>query len=166
MAYPLSDDNDLTDDEIVMTINFSKASTIWQKTILTLAKLKKEVDCREWLAAKKTQLDSMEDLGMYGEPTYAPKCTKILYSVWTYMMKHDGREKAQNCCNRSVLKGKGVDYAYTYSSCASHVGMTLFAASAVWNNYLIIGVDATNAFAQSPPPTESIYMRVDDQYVD
>eukprot|EP00957_Ditylum_brightwellii_P131031 9994724-Ditylum_brightwellii.AAC.1 len=103
---------------------------------------------------------------MYGEPTYAPKGTKILHSVWIYMIKHDGRKKAHNCCNRSVLKGRGVDYAHTYLPCASQVGMELFTAIAAWNNYLIVGADATNAFAQSPPPTEPTYMRIDDQYMD
>eukprot|EP00957_Ditylum_brightwellii_P037801 2859209-Ditylum_brightwellii.AAC.1 len=44
--------------------------------------------------------------------------------------------------------------------------MKLFTAIAAWNNYLIIGADATNAFAQSPPSTELTYMRIDDQYKD
>eukprot|EP00957_Ditylum_brightwellii_P053453 4051289-Ditylum_brightwellii.AAC.1 len=44
---PLSDEDDLTDDEIVMAINSSKASTIGQKAILACSKLKKEVDWRE-----------------------------------------------------------------------------------------------------------------------
>eukprot|EP00957_Ditylum_brightwellii_P118102 9006948-Ditylum_brightwellii.AAC.1 len=86
-----------------MTIKSSKASTIGQKEILTRSKLKKEVDWGEWLAVKKTQLDSMEDLEIYREPTYALKGTKILRSVWTYMIKHDGRKKAQNCCNGSSM---------------------------------------------------------------
>eukprot|EP00957_Ditylum_brightwellii_P097351 7415332-Ditylum_brightwellii.AAC.1 len=52
-----------------------------------------EIDGGEWLVAKNTQLDRMEDLEMYGEPTYAPKGTKIQCSVWTYMIKYDGRKK-------------------------------------------------------------------------
>eukprot|EP00957_Ditylum_brightwellii_P108535 8278298-Ditylum_brightwellii.AAC.1 len=44
--------------------------------------------------------------------------------------------------------------------------MKLFTAIAAWNNYLIIGADATTAFAQSPPPTEPTYMRIDDQNAD
>eukprot|EP00957_Ditylum_brightwellii_P099281 7562498-Ditylum_brightwellii.AAC.1 len=149
-----------------MTINSCKASTIGQKAILTRSKLKKKVDWGEWLASKKTQLDNMEDLEMYGEPTYAPKGAKSMCSICTYMIKHDGRKKAGNCCSGSVLKGKGVDYAHTYSSCASQVGMKLFTAIAAWNNYFIIGADATNSFAQSPPPTEPTYMRIGDHYAD
>eukprot|EP00957_Ditylum_brightwellii_P087530 6663386-Ditylum_brightwellii.AAC.1 len=132
-----------------MAINSSKATTIGQKAILTLSKLKKEINWGEWLAAEKTQLDRMEDL-----------------QIWNYTIKHDGRKKARNCCNGSVSKGKGVDYAYNYSSCVSQVGMKLLTAIAAWNNYLIIGADATNAFAQSPPPTEPTFMRIDYQYVD
>eukprot|EP00957_Ditylum_brightwellii_P145378 11070922-Ditylum_brightwellii.AAC.1 len=80
------------------------------------------------------------------------------------MVKLDSRKKARNCCNGSVLKGKGVDYAHTYSSCTSQVGMKLFTAIAVLRNYIIIGADATNAYAQSPPPADPTLMHIDDQY--
>eukprot|EP00957_Ditylum_brightwellii_P183967 14013450-Ditylum_brightwellii.AAC.1 len=108
----------------------------------------------------------MEDLNMYDTPAYAPKGAKILQPMWTYMIKHNDRKKARNCCNGSVLKGKGVDYAPTYSSCASQVGMKLFTTIAVLKNYLIIGADATNIYAQSPSPTDSMFMHIDDQYTD
>eukprot|EP00957_Ditylum_brightwellii_P054283 4112197-Ditylum_brightwellii.AAC.1 len=93
---PLSDEDDLTDDEIGMAINSSKTTTIGQKAILTQSKLKKEANLGEWLTAEKTHLDSMEDLQMYGEPTYAPKGAKVLHSVWTYMIKYYWRKKARN----------------------------------------------------------------------
>eukprot|EP00957_Ditylum_brightwellii_P208421 15357356-Ditylum_brightwellii.AAC.1 len=97
----------MSNNEIVMVLNSSITAAIGQKSILAQSKPKKEVDWGEWLAEEKVQLDSMEDLEMYGKPTYAPKGAKILCSVWTYMIKHDGRKKARNCCNGSVLKGKG-----------------------------------------------------------
>eukprot|EP00957_Ditylum_brightwellii_P151538 11540886-Ditylum_brightwellii.AAC.2 len=81
-------------------------------------------------------------------------------------INHDGRKKARNCYNGSGLKGKGVDYAHRYSSCASQVGMKLFTAIADLGNYIIIGADATNAYTQSPSPTDSTFMRIDDQYAD
>eukprot|EP00957_Ditylum_brightwellii_P001286 100864-Ditylum_brightwellii.AAC.1 len=80
-------------DNTVMVVNTVMIPTICKKSTLTYKKLKNEVDWSEWLAAKKVQLDSMEDLNMYGEPTYIPKGAKILSPVWTYMIKHDGRKK-------------------------------------------------------------------------
>eukprot|EP00957_Ditylum_brightwellii_P151073 11504037-Ditylum_brightwellii.AAC.1 len=114
-----------------IAVDSNITNTIHKKSILTHSKLKREVDWGEWLAAEKVQLDSMEELNMYDAPTYAPKGTKILQPIWTYMVKHDGRKKARNCCNGSVLKGKGVDYAHTYLLCASQVGMKQFTAIAV-----------------------------------
>eukprot|EP00957_Ditylum_brightwellii_P169197 12878492-Ditylum_brightwellii.AAC.1 len=108
----------------------------------------------------------MEELNMYDAPTYAQKGTKILRPVWTYMVKHDGRKKARNCCNGSVLKGKGVEYEHTYASRASQIGMKLFTTIASLHNYIIIGTNATNAYVQSPPPTEPTFMCIDDQYAD
>eukprot|EP00957_Ditylum_brightwellii_P183895 14007603-Ditylum_brightwellii.AAC.1 len=44
--------------------------------------------------------------------------------------------------------------------------MRLFTAIAAIKNYLILGADATNAYAQSPPPSNPTYLRIDDQYAD
>ena len=44
--------------------------------------------------------------------------------------------------------------------------MKLFTAIAALCNYIIIGADATNAYAQSPPPTDPTFMHIDDQYAD
>eukprot|EP00957_Ditylum_brightwellii_P003173 241711-Ditylum_brightwellii.AAC.1 len=119
----LDDNDDFINDEIVMAIAVDSNITniLHKKPILTCSKLKQEVDLGEWLAAEKVQLDSTEELNMYDAPTYAPKGTKMLQPVWTYAVKHDGRKKVRNCCNGSVLKGKEVDYAHTYSSCTSQV---------------------------------------------
>eukprot|EP00957_Ditylum_brightwellii_P010220 772753-Ditylum_brightwellii.AAC.2 len=73
---------------------------------------------------------------------------------------------ARNCCNGSVLKGKGVENAHTYSSCTSQIGMKLFNTIDSLRNYIIIGADATNAYTQSPLPTEPTFMLIDDQYTD
>eukprot|EP00957_Ditylum_brightwellii_P095225 7252884-Ditylum_brightwellii.AAC.1 len=108
----------------------------------------------------------MEDLNMHDARTYAPKGTKILQPVWTCMIKHDSRKKARNYCNGSVLKGKGVDYAHTYLSCTSQDDMKLFTAIAALHDYLLIGADATNAYAQSPSPTDLSSVCIDDQYAD
>eukprot|EP00957_Ditylum_brightwellii_P207384 15352759-Ditylum_brightwellii.AAC.1 len=91
----------LTNDEILMAIfvDFNMTNTIHKKSFLTCSKLKQEVDWGEWLATEKVQLDSMKELNMYDAPLYSSKGAKILRLVWTYMVKHDDRKKARNCCN-------------------------------------------------------------------
>eukprot|EP00957_Ditylum_brightwellii_P032537 2465371-Ditylum_brightwellii.AAC.1 len=108
----------------------------------------------------------MNKCNKYGEPILPPKNTTILCSIWTYVVKHDGRKKACNCCNGSVLKKKGNDYANTYSTYANQVGIRLFTSIVAIKNLLILGADETNAYAQSPPPSTPTFMRIDDQYDD
>eukprot|EP00957_Ditylum_brightwellii_P148639 11316494-Ditylum_brightwellii.AAC.1 len=95
-----------------------------------------------------------------------PNKATILRSIWTNVVKHDGKKKARNCCNGSILKCKGTKYANTYSAYASQTVMHLFTAIAAIKNYLILDANATNAYAQSPPPSKPTYMRINDQYAD
>ena len=44
--------------------------------------------------------------------------------------------------------------------------MRIFSAITALKNYVAIGADAVNAYAQSPPPEEPTYVRVDQQYAD
>eukprot|EP00957_Ditylum_brightwellii_P089055 6781787-Ditylum_brightwellii.AAC.2 len=123
-----------------------------QKSHATRCKLKNKANWEEWLETEKKQLDEMDKCNIYGEPIIPPKNATILRLIWTYVVKHDGCKKAHNWCNGSMLKRKGNDYANTYSACASQVGMHLFIAIAAIKNYLVIGADATNAYAQSFHP--------------
>eukprot|EP00957_Ditylum_brightwellii_P212079 15366940-Ditylum_brightwellii.AAC.1 len=108
----------------------------------------------------------MRKCQMHGNPIRPPNKATILQSIWTYVVKHDGKKKARNCCNGSILKCKGTEYVNTYSACASQTRMHLFTAIAAIKNYLILGADTTNANAQSPAPSNPTYMRINDQYVD
>eukprot|EP00957_Ditylum_brightwellii_P038606 2918476-Ditylum_brightwellii.AAC.1 len=139
---------------------------IGQKSHATRSKLKKEVNWDEWLAVKKKKLDKMHKCQIYGNPVRPPNKATILQSIWTYVVKHDSKKKARNCCNGSILKRKGTKYVNTYSACASQSGMQLLTAIAAIKNYLIIGTDATNVYAQSPPPSNPTCMRINDQYAD
>ena len=42
----------------------------------------------------------------------------------------------------------------------------MFSAIAAQKNYIIVGADVTNAYAQSPPPKIPTFVRVDKQYID
>eukprot|EP00957_Ditylum_brightwellii_P039677 3001681-Ditylum_brightwellii.AAC.1 len=108
----------------------------------------------------------MHKCQIYGNPIRPPNKATILQSICTYVVKHDSKKKARNCCNGSILKCKGTKYANTYSACASQTGICLFTAIAAIKNDLILGADATNAYAQSLPPSNPIYIRIDGQYAE
>ena len=57
-------------------------------------------------------------------------------------------------------------YYQSYAVCDGQVEMRLFCAICADCNYLIGDGDVENAYAQSPPPEEPTYVRIDDQYAD
>jgi hypothetical protein len=116
-----------------------------------------------WKAAETKQLDSMAKDGMYGPPCKPPPGAIVLRQVWTYLVKWEGTLKARNCCDGLVLKGRGLAYAQHYTACISQPGMRIFWAIVAIKNWVAIGADAVNAFAQSPPPLEPTYVRIDPQ---
>lgn len=65
-----------------------------------------------------------------------------------------------------MITKRNSKYAQTYAACASQVVMHLFTALAALKNYLILRVDATNAFAQLPLPSESTYVYIKNQYTE
>ena len=57
-------------------------------------------------------------------------------------------------------------YYQSYTACASQVEMRLFIAIGAHKNYIIGDGDAINAYAQSPPPEEPTFVRIDKQCAD
>jgi hypothetical protein len=56
------------------------------------------------------------------------------------------------------------NYGRTYASCIEQPCQRLFFAIAASQGKVVTFADATNAFQQSPPPTEQCYLEVDDAY--
>ncbi|KAI2495455.1 hypothetical protein MHU86_19042 [Fragilaria crotonensis] len=56
--------------------------------------------------------------------------------------------------------------ANTYSSCIEQPCMRLFFALCAHEGYVSLKVDATNAYANSPPPNQPTFVVIDDQYAD
>jgi hypothetical protein len=73
--------------------------------------------------------------------------------------------KALTCCDGSRLKTKGIRYVEHYAECISQCGMRIFFAICMIKNYVVLGADAINAYAQSPPPKTPSYVRLDAQYI-
>jgi Reverse transcriptase (RNA-dependent DNA polymerase) len=137
---------------------------------LTRARLKCLSTWDLWQRGEKgefAQLDAMEKQGMYGPPVDLPKGAVLLRQHWTYIFKSDGTRKARNCCDGSARAAPALHgAAKTYASCIEQPCMRLFFGLCALNDMVIYGADATNAFANSPPPSVPTYVNIDDAYWD
>ncbi len=127
----------------------------------TRCKLKRLSNWNDWLLAEAKQLDSMAKQGMYGTAIYPPAGAIILTQHWNYSLKSDGTRKARNCCDGSPRAAPALKLANTYSSCIEQPCMRMFFALSAHEGYFCIKVDATNAYANSPPPKQPTYVHVD-----
>jgi hypothetical protein len=121
-----------------------------------------------WLAAERKMMDVMLDENMFGKPvarSRLPADAVVLSIAWNYSVKMDGTFKARTCCDGCRLKTKGIQYVEHYATCISQCGMGLFFAICTINNFVVLGADAINACAQSPPPKTPSYVRLDAQYL-
>lgn len=132
----------------------------------TRRKLKRLSNWSEWLLAEAKQLDSMAKQGMYGTAVPPPAGAIILRQHWNYSIKSDGTRKARNCCDGSPRAAPDLKLANTYSSCIEQPCMRMFFALCAHEGYFCVKVDATNAYANSPPPDQPTYVHVDHQYAD
>ena len=124
----------------------------------TRRKLKLLDNWADWLAAEGKQLDSMAKQEMYGSPVHPPPGAIILRQHWNYSIKSDGTRKARNCCDGSPRAAPELKLANTYSSCIEQ--------PCAYEGYVCIKVDATNAYANSPPPDQPTYVYIDQPYAD
>jgi transposase InsO family protein len=137
---------------------------------LTRNRLRKLATWEDWQRGPKgefAQLDEMHRQGMYGDPIAPPANAIVLRPHWTYSFKADGTRKARNCCDGSkraapMLHGA----AKTYASCVEQPCMRMFFALCAVSGMSLYGADATNAFANSPPPSVPTYVMIDDAYWD
>lgn len=129
----------------------------------------------EWpsfLKSEWSQLDKYEKQGMFGNPCPRPRhdldCV-VLPWVWTYLFKIDpvtldSIEKSRGTCNGGTKHGKIVTLAETYAACVEQPIHRLAWAITAAINYISLGCDVSNAFAEAPPPGKPFYMYVDDQF--
>jgi Reverse transcriptase (RNA-dependent DNA polymerase) len=103
---------------------------------------------------------------MYGSPVLPRPNAIILRQHWNYAIKSDGTRKARNCCDGSPWAALQLKLANTYSSCIEQPCMRMFFALCAHENFTVLKVDATNAYANSPPPEQPTFVYIDDQYAD
>jgi hypothetical protein len=133
----------------------------------TRRQLMAQGDFQEWLQAEFKQLDRHEEDGMFGDPCPRPALAIILRSIWSYVLKWNGEKKARHCCDgRPLRDDKFRRIESVYTACISQVGMKIFMALAALLNYVILDLDAVNAFGQAGSLYDIIYLEIYQQYRD
>jgi hypothetical protein len=115
-----------------------------------------------------SQLDKYHTQGMFGQPIPRPHDTDtvILPWVWTYVYKTDPMTlkqvpKSRGTCNGGSRYGKIITLADTYAACVEQPSHRLTWALVAALNYIAIGADVGNAFAEADGPKEGFYMEAD-----
>ncbi|KAI2490688.1 Reverse transcriptase (RNA-dependent DNA polymerase) [Fragilaria crotonensis] len=169
LVFP-GESGELDDDHVQLllrSLNTTTHGTPAEQSLgsFTRRKLRRLPNWKEWQDAEFKQLDSMAKQEMYGAPVVAPKDAIVLRQHWNYAIKGDGTRKARNCCDGSP-RSPQLKLANTYSSCIEQPCMRLFFALCAHEGYISLKVDATNAYANSPPPNQPTFVIIDDQYAD
>lgn len=98
------------------------------------------------------QLDNYTTQDMFKEPIPHPAKANVLSLLWTYRIKSDGTKKAR-CLYNGSPKSKGmITPAHTFSACLENPGARTFWAAAASLDMIVVGTDASNAFAEAPSP--------------
>ncbi len=146
--------------------NWYKIAAIKKRKKLTRSYLMKQADWNDWAASERKQLDQYEAQGTLGTPCELPKGANLLPLLWTYMIKDDGTKKARCVCNGSPKMKGSVTLGDTYAGSLEQTGSRIFWAATAINNFVTIGADVSNAFAEAPPPKAPLYVTIDQPYRD
>jgi hypothetical protein len=165
----IPDDDDTDDDHVQLwlrSLNTTTHGTTEEQSLgsFTRRKLRNLSNWNEWETAEFKQLDSMAKQEMYGVPVLAPKGSIVLRQHWNYSIKSDGTRKARNCCDGSPRAAPQLKLANTYSSCIEQPCMRLYFSLCAFEGFTSLMVDATNAYANSPPPNQPTFVVIDEQY--
>ena len=98
---------------------------------------------------------------MFSTPTEIPEDTNCLPFIWTYMVKDDGTKKARGVYNGSPRMKGTVTLGQTYAASLDQTCAKIFWALNAAKENIVVGADASNTFAETPPPTAPLYMKLD-----
>ena len=101
---------------------------------------------------------------MFSKPMPIPPNANCLPFIWTYILKTCGTKKARGVCNGSPRMKGTVTMGETYAASLNQVPSKIFWALSAIHNNIVIGADASNAFAEAPAPAAPLYMSLDRQY--
>ena len=141
-----------------------KIAALKKRKKLTRRYLKEQPDWSDWLASEAKQLNQYESQGTFGKPQELPKGANLLPLLWTYMIKDCGTKKARCVCNGSPKQRGSVTLANTYAGSLEQVGARIFWAATAIHNFITIGADASNAFAEAPAPKAPLFVTIDQPF--
>jgi deoxyuridine 5'-triphosphate nucleotidohydrolase len=141
-----------------------RINSVKKQRKMTRRILQKQDDWPDWENSEFKQLDQYEDQSTFGEPQSKPPGANLLSLIWVYLIKDDGRKKARCVCNGAKNMRGSVTLAETYASSLDQNGSRVFWAATAINNFIVIGADAANAFAEAPAPVAPLYVYADEQY--
>ena len=141
-----------------------KIAAIKRPKKLTRRYLQQQLDWTDWNNSEFKQLNQYYDQGTFGTPTTLPNGANLLPLLWTYIIKDNGTKKARCVCNGSPKMRVAVTLANTYAKSLEQTGARIFWASTAIHNFIVIGADASNAFAEAPPPKAPLYVTIDQPY--
>ena len=133
---------------------------------LTRRFLKQQPDWNDWKLSEHKQLNQYESQKTFGAPCKLPKGANLLPLLWTYMIKDCGTKKARCVCNGSPKMKGTVTLGDTYAHALEQTGSRIFWSATALYNFITIGADASNAFAEAPAPKAPLYVSMDQQYHD
>lgn len=141
-----------------------KISKMKKSRPLTRTFLQQQPDWNDWKLSEFKQLDQYEAQGTFGTPVQLPKGSNLLPLLWTYLIKDCGTKKARCVCNGSAKQKGTITLGDTYAGSLEQTGSRIFWAATAINNFITIGADASNAFAEAPPPKAPLYVKIDKPF--
>jgi dUTP pyrophosphatase len=167
--YVLDDDNKVKRKykrkvKLVKTMPTINIATVKTPKKLTRRYLLKQDDWEDWQKSEYKQLDQYKNQNTLGTPTKLPQGANLLPLLWTYLIKDDGTKKARCVCNGSPKMRGSVTLANTYAGSLEQTGSRIFWAISAMKNYITIGADASNAFAEAPAPKAPLFVSIDQPY--
>lgn len=131
---------------------------------LTRRYLLEQDDWPDWQKSEFKQLDQYESQKTFGSPCQLPPGANLLPLLWTYLIKDCGTKKARCVCNGSSKMKGTVTLGDTYAGSLEQTGSRIFWSATALYNFITIGADASNAFAEAPAPKAPLYVKIDKPY--
>lgn len=131
----------------------------------TRRKLKRLQNWDDWLQAEAKQLDSMAKQEMYGPPLHPPAGAIILRQIETIPSNPMAPAKLITAAMACPI-GTRTQTRKHVSSCIEQPCMRLFFALCAHEGYICLKVDATKAYANSPPPEQPTFVFINEEYAD
>ena len=114
-------------------------------------------------------LDDYYHQDMFSVPVPLPKEGKfnVLPMIWDYLIKPKTLKRKARCVANGYPRQKGsIILANTFAACLEQPAARLFYGTCALRNYIIYGLDCSNAFAEAPPPVAPLYLKIDQQFRD